>query len=75
MAMCIYIKSKSKLVLCYFQSIELADEMDEVPRNTDQVAGYEKEIQELRWQLQKLQEAGNQMDYAGKNHCVFCFHL
>ena len=41
--------------------------MDEVPRNNDQVAEYENEIQELRWQLQKLQEAGNLMDYTGKN--------
>ena len=41
--------------------------MDEVPRNNDQVAEYENEIRELRWQLQKLQEAGNQMDYTGEN--------
>lgn len=61
---------KLNLVFCYFQSIEQADEMEEVPRNSDQVTEYEKEIRELRWQLQKLQEAGNLMDYTGKNHCI-----
>ena len=44
--------------------------MDEIPRNSDQVAEYEKEIQELRWQIQKLQEAGNLKDYTGKNHYI-----
>ncbi|XP_020628838.1 coiled-coil domain-containing protein 171-like isoform X1 [Orbicella faveolata] len=48
-------------------SIEQADEMDVVPRNNDQVAEYENEIRELRWQLQRLQEAGNLMDYTDSN--------
>ena len=51
--------------------------MDEVLRNNDQVAEYENEIQELRWQIQKLQEAGNLMDYTGKNQVprsIFCYH-
>ena len=42
--------------------------MDETPGNSNQVEEYEKEIQELRWQIQKLQEAGNLKDYTGKNH-------
>ncbi|XP_020628839.1 coiled-coil domain-containing protein 171-like isoform X2 [Orbicella faveolata] len=49
------------------RSIEQADEMDVVPRNNDQVAEYENEIRELRWQLQRLQEAGNLMDYTDSN--------
>ena len=40
--------------------------MDEIPRNSDQAAEYEKEIQELRWQIQQLQEAGNIKDYSGR---------
>jgi len=39
--------------------------MDEISRNEDQAAEYEKAIQELRQQIQQLQEAGNFKDYAG----------
>ena len=39
--------------------------MDEIVRNDDEVADYQKEIQELRWQIQQLQEAGNMKDNTG----------
>ena len=35
-----------------------------------QAAEYEKEIQELRWQIQQLQEAGNIKDYSGMALCL-----
>ena len=45
--------------------------MDEIPiADSDQAAQYKKEIQELRWQIQQLQETGNLKDYSGT--CAFC---
>ena len=45
--------------------------MDEIPiADSDQAAEYKKEIQELRWQIQQLQETGNLKDYSGM--CAFC---
>ena len=47
--------------------------MDEIPRNSDQAAEYEKEIQDLRWQIQQLQEAGNIKDYSGRAFCLLFY--
>ena len=44
--------------------------MDEIPRNSDQAAEYKKEFQELRWQIQQLQEAVNIKDYSGRALCL-----
>ena len=43
--------------------------MDEVPKDDNQTVEYQKEIQELRLQIQQLQEAENLKDYSGKTHC------
>ena len=40
--------------------------MEEVEGNNDEVADYQKEIQDLRLQIQQLQDAGNVKDYPGK---------
>ena len=40
--------------------------MGEVAGNDDEVADYQRQIQDLRLQIQQLQDAGNVKDYPGK---------
>lgn len=40
--------------------------MGEVTGNNDEVADYQREIQDLRLQIQQLQDAGNVKYYPGK---------
>ena len=42
------------------------EDMGEVTGNNDEVADYQREIQDLRLQIQQLQDAGNVKDYPGK---------
>lgn len=42
------------------------EDMGEVAGNDDEVADYQREIQDLRLQIQQLQDAGNVKDYPGK---------
>ena len=42
------------------------EDMGEVAGNNDEVADYQKEIHDLRLQIQQLQDAGNVKDYPGK---------
>lgn len=57
-------------VPCYLQSIEQVEDMNETPRERSHVAEYQKEIQDLRGQIQKLQEAGNVGEYSGREPFV-----